>query len=387
MDNTWTQKDNELAFIMQVLKSSSCIQEHKQHQAIDWNRLFKLIIRHRVWHQVFDEIKPFADKVPTSFYERLNQFCQKDRLQILKTAAETARISLAFNKHSLFHCFIKGMILNATLYPSLTLRPCKDIDVWVHAEDISIASAALEALGYQQRTPSYPLKGLQKSYYIRHKYDIAFYHPEKKIEVELHFKLAKFGADFPNPTTANTQSIKLFNTSVPTLKDDYNLLYLMLHGARHAYNRLRWLYDIVLYLKSGHCNLQRVRKLAKENNCEHVFDQGLILVQNIFGPTDTAVSALIINPSQHSKKLANTAQCFISANYEFTPEYSAFNKMSFKYRFYLASLAPFRKKIPVVVGDLLKIDKLFPYVCFPDWCFFLYYLLYPFWIMKLFISR
>ena len=385
--DTLAQTDKELAFIVLALQSTTCVEGLKPYKDLDWDTLFNKTIRHRLWHQVFAAIKPLMNEVPESFFERLQQYCQLDKLRIIKTASETARIASAFTGHSLFHCFIKGMVLNVTLYPSLSMRPCKDIDLWVHPDDFPRASAVLETLGYQKKAPNYELKGLQKRYYMRHKYDIAFYNPKKRIEVELHFKLTKFAVNFPHPTTENTKSIKIFNTSVQTLDDDYNLLYLMLHGARHAFNRLRWLYDIALYLKSGNCDLLHVTNLARDIDCEHIVEQSLLLVQETFGPRDSTLSSLILNPSKRSIYLMNTAQDFISADYEFTPKYSLYNKMFFKYRFYLATLAPFGEKLQVVLGDLFKIDKLFPYVRFPDWCFFMYYLLYPFWIMKLFISR
>lgn len=387
MSHTLVQQDHELEFILQVLQHDSSHMIPKFSASMDWDRLSKLIIRHRVWHQVCTVIKPLQHEVPLDFFERLSQLCQKDTLKMLTLASENVRVASSFSSHAIFHCFFKGIALNTQLYGSLTSRPCKDIDVWVAPEDIPQASALLESLGYQQTVPNYALSGFQKKYYFRNNHDIAFYNTKHKIEVELHFKLAKPGLNFFLPTEAITKNIKLFNTSLTTLNDDYHLLYLMLHGARHAFNRLRWLQDIVLYIKSGTCSLDNVFQLAKTIKCEHIVEQSLLLVQMNFGESDPQLSLLIHNPSKKAMKLAHAAQEFILSDYEYTGQGSINNKLYFKYQIYLIQLAPFHRKFLVGFKHIFKIDKLFPYVRFPDTCYFMYYLLYPFWVIKMFLFR
>ena len=56
--------------------------------------------------------------------------------------------------------------------------------------------------------------------------------------------------------------------------------------------------------------------------------------------------------------------------------------MFFKYRFYLAQLAVRGQKLHAILGDLFKIDELFVYVTFPDKLSFMYYAVYPLWVIK-----
>lgn len=352
---------------------------------MDWNLVFSLAVRHRVWHQVYAALIPVQEELPVSLFQKLANLCKKDTLRILTTAAETQRIAEQFTEHAIQHCFVKGIVLNVHIYPSLNTRPCKDIDIWVDTNTYEQAIELLLTMGYQ-KTLSYELKGFQKQYYMSHKHDIAFYHPEKKIQVELHFSLKEFCVDIL-PTSAKLQSVTLFNTPIQTLQDDYHLLFLMIHGAVHAWTRLRWLNDIVLYIQSGKCDLKRVMTLAKEFHCEHIVEQCLILVQNNFKIENASLSQIILSPGKTGIKLAKEAQQFINADFELTEQYSVFNKMFFKYRLHIIKLAPPGKKFRVLWENLCKIDSLFPYVSLPDKLAFLYYILYPLWVVKIMIVR
>lgn len=381
------QPNDEFKYLIQILQTSPAKIAYAIKPSIDWDLLLQLIVRHRVWHQVYAALTSVHEDIPQPFYDRLGRLCRQDTARILKTAAEIKRIASILMKEHIFHCFIKGIMLNVQIYPSLASRPCKDIDLWVDLKDLTQAHSLLHSLGYRQKNPHYELEGFQKQYYLRHKQDIEFYHEEKKITVELHFKLEDSGVLFFSPTPLITKSITLFNTQPLTLKDEYHLLYLMLHASKHAWTRLRWLYDIVLYIKSGHCDLVLVMDLAQKMECEHIVEQSLLLVQTNFGQNDASLSQLIQKPSKRALKLARTAQSFIEADYELTPQYPIYHKMFLKYRWYLAAQAPAKNKLRVVMNDLFKIDKIFPYVRFSNKYWFMYYLVYPFWILKSFVIR
>ncbi|MFA6303876.1 MAG: nucleotidyltransferase family protein [Legionella sp.] len=381
------QLNDEFKYLIQTLQTNPAKISYAINHTIDWDLLFQLIVRHRVWHQVYAALTSGHEEVPQPFHDRLGQLCRQDTARTLMTAAEIKRIATALMNESIYHCFIKGIMLNVQIYPSLASRPCKDIDLWVDLKDLTQAQFVFESLGYVQKKPSYKLEGFQKQYYLEHKRDIALYHEEKKIWVELHFKLEYFGNLFFPPTPQITKAVTLFNCQPLTLKDDYHLLYLMLHASKHAWMRLRWLNDIVLYIKSGQCDLVQVMDLAKVIKCEHIVEQSLLLVQTNFGQNDASLSQLIQNPSKRALKLACTAQSFIEADYELTAEYPIYHKMFFKYRWYFAAQIPAKNKLRVVMNDFFKIDKIFPYVRFSNKCSFMYYLVYPLWILKSFVIR
>ena len=342
--------------------------------AINWDVFYKYILRHRVWHQVHKALLPL--NIQNKTMQALTKKCQQDKHRILIMAGETVRIARAFTAKSIKHCFVKGTLLNMHLYGGLVTRPCNDIDVWVDNTTYSNAIDVLISLGYQKKHPTYPLEGFKKEYYLRHHHDIAFYHPTQQVLVELHFRLSYFAMEFFPLSSTPLQPIKLMNTPILAPDDDHHLLYLMLHGATHAWIRLRWLQDIALFIEQQKCDLDRIMALASELHCEHIVEQSFLLAKHFFN-----VKIPLIQPSQRSQKLVKLAQQFIAADYEMTDGIKN-PILFFKYRFYLGKLAVHHLKVRAVLNDLFKIDYLFPYITFPKNFSFMYYVCYSLWVIR-----
>lgn len=373
-------KDNhELRLLLSTLQNKPHVRELTPHPDIDWALFYKLVLRHRVWHPVHHALTHHAPPIPIA--AALSTHCERDKRRILMTAGETLRIARELTKQSIIHCFIKGILLNVHVYGGLNTRPCRDIDIWVHAKTYTNAVAALLSLGYQKKLPTYQLKGFKERWYMRHKHDIAFYHPEKNILVELHFRLSYLGLDFFPLQDITRIPISLFNIPIMVPHDDYHVLYLMIHGAIHAWIRLRWLQDIALFIGNHKCDLARVYALASQIDCQHIVEQTLLLVNQLFKLDNPSLHPFIQKPSHRASTLAAIAHEFINADYEMTDGIKNI-KLFFKYRVYLAKLAVRGQTLHAVWGDLFKLDELFCYVTFPDKLSFMYYLLYPLWIIK-----
>lgn len=121
----------ELTLILNVLQHQSNATELVFDPAINWTLFYKLVRRHRVWHQVHNAFKNNQFDCPITTV--LAKFCEADKQRILITAGETIRIARAFTTKAIEHCFVKGTLLNVHLYGGLYTRPCSDIDAWVNA--------------------------------------------------------------------------------------------------------------------------------------------------------------------------------------------------------------------------------------------------------------
>ncbi len=344
---------------------------------INSSMLYRLALRHRVGHQIQQAIPDI---------DLFNHYCKNSQRKIFMHACETIRISNVFNLHSIKHCFVKGPLLNVHLYGALNTRPCRDLDVWVPLTHYQQAMSCLEQLGYQQKTPLYPLVGFKKKYFLKHHHDTTWFHPTHKIWVELHFKLSHEGLNFFTFNQVAFQNITLLNQPITTLSDDYHLLYLMMHGAMHAWSRLRWLHDVALYLESNRCDLNHVKHLAQQRQCEHVMLQTFILLKKYFNIKNKVIDDWLQNPSRQVIKLAELAECFMHTDYEIHQGMKNI-KMFYTYRIYLLHLAVRGQKTKVMLGDLFKIDKVFPYVFIPKGFGFLYYLIYPIWVVRQFFRK
>ena len=344
-------------------------------ETIRWPLFYQLVLRHRVWHRIQESNLTLPESVQT----KLAKLCQGDKHQLLRIAAETARIGRLFNKNKLLYCFVKGVVLNLLVYDRLQSRPCRDVDLWVNPSHFEAAMNLLLQEGYERKSTNYDLVGFKKRYFMKKRHDLVFVHPDRNIIIELHFKLGYQGALFPDPSLETIQTMDMLNEPVLVLTNNHHALYLIVHGATHAWIRLRWLKDIHLFLQLNRCDLEQVLSLAKQIGCAHMVVQCLLLLRDFFDHESS--KPWVENPSPKAKKLYLLAKSLIEANYELADGLK--QPLSFfNYRRYLLHLASSGQAWGVLMNDLFKIDEVFPLIKLPECLSPLYYVLYPAWVIR-----
>ncbi len=378
-------ESREIALLCTLLKAPEAKLEVKDIADIDWPIFYKLIVRHRLWHRLLPKLNAFLECHHTpqtlSFLSLLKQRSQQDLIKIMHLYAESIHIANLFSEKKIRHAFIKGITLNEYLYGSMKTRPSKDIDLWVDLEHYDQAMQVLMALGYTQNEPLYELSGFKKTYHFKHRYDVAFWHPKKKILIELHFKLEYLGIPFFSFEKVGLKQVSVGNKHITTLEDDEHLLFLMLHGAIHGWNRLRWLEDIHLFIQLKDAHLDKLFALADELQCRHIVEQSLLLLIRFFPCDHLKIAPYLTRVSRQARSLYNMAELFITSHYEQIDGLRN-PKLFFLYRYYLVRLAPKHKKITVLFSDLFKLYHAFPDFSFSERFFWLYYFVYPYWVIR-----
>jgi hypothetical protein len=381
----------ELQLLLAILQNNASthidISDYIKPQT-NWDYFIQLAKRHRVLPQTYNIIKNI-NIVPSKIIQILSEQISNIKIQNLTTLGELVRFTKILDSNNIKYAVVKGIPLAKHVYLDYAQRQAKDIDILISEEDLDKATGILNDIGYTITLPKYSLDGFKRQYHLSNKHDIAFFNNDRLVEIELHFNLNYLGLPFFKLDQMPVQCININKFGVNSISDEYHLLYLMTHAAIHAYSRLRWLHDIALYLKNAPVNINKVFEIAQTLKCEHVVIQSLSLVQIVYHINDNVhINTLIENySSKKSIKITNTAISFITADYELSDANSAINKMFIKYRFYLGDLAIDGQKTKAILGDLFKIDKIFPYITMPKYCNIGYYILYPLMVIKYLILK
>ena len=146
----------------------------------------------------------------------------------------------------------------------------------------SVRIAKYDAYKYILVYPEYDLPEHKAPLFKKIENEIAFYTPNG-CAVDLHFKL------FKNPYILKTKHWETFVTVYEGRKMEVLPLpkifaYLIVHGKKHDWNRLKWLLDIVQFyniFKEEHWN--QVDEIIKENDLEYMFYETLQLCEVLLG--------------------------------------------------------------------------------------------------------
>jgi hypothetical protein len=172
----------------------------------------------------------------------------------------------------------------AALYPDPGTRPMDDLDLMVGADERGLASAVLETMGFKPIHSPQVRKSLFDA-----GHEVAFHKRWGDIDlfVELHWASAGpesllRGMIFSGERFLRTLCVRHGDSPrlVPTQLG--NLLFAAVHGARHAYDRWIWLYDLHRLLTSSPFDWTSVLRVARAWRVRGPLYAGLIATRELF---------------------------------------------------------------------------------------------------------
>lgn len=247
--------------------------------AIDWQHTIELVLHHRIYPIVYLRLKELVQQgfaVPDHVIQSLNMIYMKNTFQMLHLSGEMERLCRSLNEHHIRTLFLKGPVLAADLYGDVSMRTSCDLDILVPLDQLEQAEILLHSLGYTKDDYIHSVLGDWK---WRH-HHVTYYHHDKQVKVEIHWRLNPGPGKEPSfeQLWAHRRKSGLLHYPVYILGVEHLFLFLVLHGARHGWSRLRWLLDIDQMLK-GTIDIDALLALLKTYQATHIGSQALQLLE------------------------------------------------------------------------------------------------------------
>lgn len=370
----------EVLLILELLKEKDEVQKleclERLSKDVDWQLFLDYAIHHRVYPTLFGQLKQLKNQleVPTFVIQSLEQLYKKNTFEMLQLSAEMNEIGKFFAEHEIEALFLKGPAIAHDLFGDISLRTSKDLDILIPIHQIENAKRILEQLGYVQTKF---IRSLFNEWKWRQK-DISFYHPEKQIEIEIHWRLSCGPEKEPSFMELWARRRKSIITQDPCyiLGREDLFYYLVHHGARHAWFRLRWLVDIQQIV-----NLQldwlTIYQLFKKNNYVHLSGQAIILASQLLEMNVTSEMVPFLK-KRKAYKIANNTLYFLDGIKDiYAPELTNY------YLNYVRTIKTNLQRLIKDISRLHPISKDAEDLPLPKQLHFLYFLLRPFlWFIR-----
>ena len=250
---------------------------------IDWSFFVSLIQRHRVTGLVASALSQAGLNCPSAVAARLKDGAAQAAAGSLVLAAEAVRLNSSFQTDGLTPYFIKGSTLGFLAYGSLALKESCDIDLLVSPSEALQASAILRENGYTPVVGDQALDEAQLLASIVRFKDTMWHHDRKRITVELHTRLFANPTMLPVDWATKPESIAVGrDDTLPSLERKFLLVYLSVHGAAHAWSRLKWLADFAALLNTASpAEQQEALELARKLHVHRAFAGAMILASEL----------------------------------------------------------------------------------------------------------
>ncbi|NND72410.1 MAG: nucleotidyltransferase family protein [Rhodothermales bacterium] len=284
---------------------------------LDWRLVLRLAIHHGVIDLFFDNLRgTIVDLLPQSLTDSLQANSQLSAHKNLYFSSELIHIVSLLERGGIPVISLKGPLLGSYLYDNISLRPFGDLDLVVRKEDILRAKTILVEEGFR---PISMLSADDEKDYIESQFALTLTRKRGDFQTvaELHWALTHrfFSFKFdPENVWTMTEHLKLSDTTITTLARPLLLLFLCVHGAKHDWNRIIWLCDVVrLAQRMTDEDWKTFEHLANQTRSVRMATVGLGLGQQLMGYTyPEGILTLINSDARGQKWTTRLAQHFKS---------------------------------------------------------------------------
>lgn len=214
--------------------------------SVDWSQVIELAQWHgmnALLHHRLHEVQWF--RVPNEHRKVIVGRAKASKVHQLLLTSHLLKVHDALRNANINVLHWKGITLDHLLYGGKLLRLSGDMDILIRKTDVLRVKSVLAGLGYQ---PLFDLsKAGQESELIRLYKDYVFINKQTNHKVEVHWSLMRrdvstnFDWAFFKP---KARAVCVGGKQLETFGPEDLMLSLCMHGARHRFERLKWLCDI-----------------------------------------------------------------------------------------------------------------------------------------------
>jgi hypothetical protein len=239
-------------------------------------------------------------ELPDEVCEGLAIYREGLRLDALRAEAQLAELLHLLAERGLPALPFKGPLLARNAYAEPTLRPCLDLDLMVHPDDVPHVLACLLEAGFRHQD-GLGADGIMEL--RRYAGEYILFRP-KSLPVEPHWHPAPWTMAFNIDIDALWRRARPATflgalCYLPTQED--HLFLLALHGAKEQWHKLKWVLDVAALLASHpRLDLAALRAAAAPQGCGRMLDLALLLTHRLF-----AIPAAVPSTDRDVARLAD----------------------------------------------------------------------------------
>ncbi|OFX44140.1 MAG: hypothetical protein A2046_14495 [Bacteroidetes bacterium GWA2_30_7] len=201
-------------------------------------KLFDIISKHKIVHFL---IENQLLEISQSVQEYLKKSVSRNFANI----KEVIDIDTLLIKKNIDVIHLKGISLSKILYDDISFRSIGDIDIFIKSKDLKKTTLILKSNFYKNIE-------LKNTFWSLSFYKYFYYHfMFKKLDsnqlIEVHWGLSRdnfINKKYYPEIWQKAKKIDIAGYNFLTLDDEWNYIFLLVHGAIHSWYKLLWLSDL-----------------------------------------------------------------------------------------------------------------------------------------------
>ena len=281
------RQDREHALLLSCcrarVRAADMAAQRQLADGLDSGRFLDLVERHLVaplvWHNLRRHPEGTFDP---ALMAALATRYRDNAFSELAVTGETVKLHRLLSESDIPHCVLKGLPVGQRYYGDAGLRQAGDIDLLVPPAMLDEACRLLSAAGYRISHPIDHLKPRQRSYFLFTDNQLELQAPGSGSVIELHWRPLQLPSSLAGlDLSRQTNRWDVAGCRIPFLDDEETLLHLCAHGAKHAWYRMKWVFDLPNVLESRDWDWPALRAKARRYRCERELLLGLAIAERL----------------------------------------------------------------------------------------------------------
>ena len=254
------------------------VKEERLGKFVDWERLWSVAEEEGLALPLWECLdREFASYLPEQATEFMSSRATWRTLSQIRQVNELLALIELFNSRGIEVVCYKGPALAYLAFNGASGREWGDLDLLVAPENYERAVELLKAEGFETEQKELP------RCYLKLAYEITLIHNQRRVTVDLHRSaFSEAFRDSFSLSQKNPFTVQINGHPVETFDPEEHLVLLALHGSKHGWRKLRWVYDLVALSSSHALNWQRVNEIATERGGVTALTLGLELARRLF---------------------------------------------------------------------------------------------------------
>jgi hypothetical protein len=198
--------------------------------------------RHRLSHEQIDLLLGES---------RARDFIQ-ERIKRMASVKHFLDITDRLRESGLSFICLKGPLLSYRMYGDATVRFSHDIDLLVEMNAVSVVCEQMRSAGFELMEGDFwPDESFKQDLIRQSVHHLSFYNKQQQFCVEIHWRLTTL---LPLPMDEANRMLRQHVTTTTfsgreftVFTKEFEVTYLLIHGSKHAWSRLKWLVDLKDY--------------------------------------------------------------------------------------------------------------------------------------------
>lgn len=307
--------DRELDLLACAIAQSPAMESACPARAepVDWARFEALVERHRVGALALAGAARIG--MPADVAARLAGEEARNASNYLRSLALLRKLSDHFARAGIEWVLLKGAAVAEAAYDRPALREMIDIDLMVDARLIDLAERIILDEGFVRIHPRFALDAAKRVNFTRLHSAFSYFRRADGAQLDLHWRTSQ-NPYFVPQIDAHWREWS-GNTAVsgfPTLRPDVHLAYVLAHGAKHGWVRLKWLADVERMITAlDDSGVAELGATLREHGLETVAGSAFALCRTLFRSRLIAALVELAN-SPRAAKLHDYALELIAAD-------------------------------------------------------------------------